>query len=66
MVGASGGPRRVKMEPTWKVRDIVVPLSSKDGEVKGEDEEDMIVMTPRRARLSDEERKVCLGLCTPR
>ncbi|KAF7976909.1 hypothetical protein HWV62_5300 [Athelia sp. TMB] len=57
MVSASGGPRRVKMEPTWKVRDIVVPLRSEDGEAKGEDQEDLIVMTPRRARLSDEERK---------
>lgn len=60
MVGASGGPRRVKMEPTWKVRDIVVPSRSEDGEAKGEDQEDLIMMTPRRARLSDEERKVCL------
>lgn len=62
MAGGTG-PRRVKMEPTWKVRDIVVPLRG-DDEKEGANEEEggAIVATPNRARLSDEERKVSICL----
>lgn len=62
MAGGTG-PRRVKMEPTWKVRDIVLPLRGDDEkEEVNEEEGGGVTMTPRRAKLSDEERKVSFCL----
>ncbi|KIK91166.1 hypothetical protein PAXRUDRAFT_831074 [Paxillus rubicundulus Ve08.2h10] len=57
------GPRRVRVEPKWRVTDIVVPLSTRgaddhvaEPEIK-EEEAHPPPDTGRRTRLSDEERK---------
>jgi hypothetical protein len=63
--GAGVGPRRVRVEPKWKVTDIVVPVSTRgandhitEPEIK-EEELQAAPDTARRMRISDEERKVC-------
>ncbi|KIJ04483.1 hypothetical protein PAXINDRAFT_159364, partial [Paxillus involutus ATCC 200175] len=61
--GAGVGPRRVRVEPKWKVTDIVVPVSTRgandhitEPEIK-EEELQAAPDTARRMRISDEERK---------
>ncbi|KAF9225058.1 hypothetical protein BS17DRAFT_63397 [Gyrodon lividus] len=58
------GPRRVRVEPKWKVTDIVVPLPTDaaddyvvEPEIKEEENPDPALGSGRRMRISDEERK---------
>ncbi|KAH9947856.1 hypothetical protein B0H21DRAFT_736642 [Amylocystis lapponica] len=63
MGGSAIGPRRVRVVAPWKVTDLVVPVGG-DAEVKEEDADTHPRQTsperqgtPRRERLSEEERK---------
>ncbi|KAG6329949.1 hypothetical protein ID866_9139 [Astraeus odoratus] len=64
-----GGPRRVRIEPKWKVTDIVVPLRNEEGDVepvatrtntvqvKQEEKNAGIPGSTRRLRATEEERQ---------
>ncbi|EIW79456.1 hypothetical protein CONPUDRAFT_82884 [Coniophora puteana RWD-64-598 SS2] len=70
-MGSTGGARRVRVEPSWKVSDLVVPVpherevleEEQGGEEAGEEEEEeeedapASYVPPLRQRISDEERK---------
>jgi len=51
------GPRRVRIEPKWKVTDIIVPLP-KEEEVKQEEQGSSIPVAVRRSQVTEEERQV--------
>ena len=51
------GPRRVRIEPKWKVTDIIVPLP-KEEEVKQEEQGSSIPVAIRRSQVTEEERQV--------
>ncbi|KAF9232928.1 hypothetical protein BU15DRAFT_67054 [Melanogaster broomeanus] len=66
---ASAGPRRVRVEPKWKVNDIVVPLSKDVADdnivepgVRQEEKPHLTPGTGRKMRISEEERKVLPGM----
>ncbi|KAL4072335.1 hypothetical protein J3A83DRAFT_4093088 [Scleroderma citrinum] len=51
-----GGPRRVRIEPKWKVTDIIVPLPNEE-EIKQEEQASSIPVVSCRMQITEEERQ---------
>ncbi|KAI6143778.1 hypothetical protein BKA82DRAFT_1005572 [Pisolithus tinctorius] len=57
-----GGPQRVRVEPKWKVTDIVVPVPDEKEEEEMDLDTDMLHMSPRKVK---QEEQVGMGVLSP-
>lgn len=57
-----GGPQRVRVEPKWKVTDIVVPVPDEKEEGGMDPDTDMLHVSPRKVK---QEEQVGMGVLSP-